>query len=57
MAPLPEPPARFHISLQLVEDLRSSLETSQLLTPEADAYQIKIKRWAESSEKKAVRSH
>ncbi|KAL8844118.1 MAG: hypothetical protein Q9176_001524 [Flavoplaca citrina] len=53
MAPLPEPPARTHISLPMVEDLRSSLETSELLTPEADAYRVKIRRWAESSEKQA----
>ncbi|KAL8991966.1 MAG: hypothetical protein Q9169_007492, partial [Polycauliona sp. 2 TL-2023] len=42
-----------HISPHLAEDLKSSLKSSELLLPDCDAYRLKIKRWADSCEKKA----
>ena len=54
MGSLPDPLHPTSISAGLIEDLRSSLKTSKLLTPDSDGYGEKIKRWADSSEKRAV---
>lgn len=39
----------------LITDLANSLKTSKLLTPTSEGYAEKVKRWADSAEKQAVR--
>ena len=39
----------------LITELANSLKTSKLLTPASEGYAEKVKRWADSAEKQAVR--
>jgi len=38
----------------LIDDLRSQIKASALLTPDSEAYTQGIKRWSEAAEKQAV---
>lgn len=42
---------------QLVQELRSSLQSSQVLTPGSEGYTESIKRWSDAVEMRAVCGH
>jgi hypothetical protein len=44
------------IQESLISELLSSLKSSKLLIPASEGYPEKIKRWADTAEKQAVRS-
>lgn len=41
----------------LVHELRESLKSSAVLTPDSEEYAESIKRWSDAVERKAVRSN
>lgn len=42
-------------NLELIKELRASLKTSRVVTPDSEDYATSIQRWSDVAEKKAVR--
>ena len=40
----------------LVQELRTSLKSSTVITPDSEGYAVSIRRWSDAVEKKAVRN-
>lgn len=55
MGSLEDGSAKRAISESMVEELRSQLDASKLLTPKSEGYGESLKRWSEAAERKAVR--
>ena len=53
MGSIQEPSSALRESL--ITELAHSLKASKLLTPASEGYAEKVKRWADSAEKQAVR--